>query len=211
MKRADKHGRVAANRTGRQRIAYEAARLMALHGVQDYHQAKLKAAQHLGIADEAALPRNAEVQAQLRDYQRLFQGDEQPRQLRLRREAALPAMEFFAAFQPRLFGSVLDGTADGHSPICLQAFSDDADEFARFLLESNLPAKLAERKLHLDREQSISVPAWTFAADGLEFEVSVLPTTLLRQAPLGHDGKPMPRASLTTLRKLLAESEIGVD
>jgi len=206
MKRADQHDEHRI-RERRQRVAYEAARLIARHGLQDYRQAKLKAAQQLGILDDASLPRDAEVQAQLREYQSLFQGAEQPRQLRLRREAALEAMQFFERFQPRLVGSVLDGTADANSPVRLQVFSDDADAFAHFLIDARLPAsQLVERRLRLDREQVAGFPAWGFAADGLAFEITVLPPELLRHAPLGADHKPMPRASLAALRKLIAEA-----
>ena len=189
----------------RLRIACEAARLMAREGLEDFHQAKLKAARQLGIDDEASLPRNAEVQDQLRQYQRLFQGERQPAELRRRRQAALEAMRFFLAFQPRLAGAVLDGTADARSAICLQVFSDDADAVARFMLDANMPeGVLGERRLRLDREHYASFPAWRFSADGLAFEVTVLPTQLLRQAPLSEvDGKPMQRASAAALRELI--------
>src|SRR5688572_25916883 len=102
----------------RRRLAHEAARLMAESGIRDYHQAKLKAAERLGIHDDASLPRNREIEDALREYQRLFQGDVQAG-LQQRREAALRAMEFFSAFDPRLVGPVLDGTADRHAPVAL--------------------------------------------------------------------------------------------
>jgi len=205
MKRADRHDE-SRLRARRQRVAYEAARLIALHGVQDYQLAKQKAAQALGISDDASLPRNTEVQDQLRDYQRLFQGDEQPRELRRRREAALEAMKFFERFDPRLVGSVLDGTADTHSPIDLQVFSDDPDEVARFVFEAKPPAQLRERKLRIGRESVRAFPAWEFSVDGLSIEIVVLPIEQLRQAPLSAvDGKPMQRATPAAVRKLLAE------
>ena len=53
-------------RERRQRLAHEAARLMAEGGIRDYHQAKLKAAQRLGIHDDASLPRNREIEDALR-------------------------------------------------------------------------------------------------------------------------------------------------
>ena len=99
-------------RERRHRLAHEAARLMAESGIRDYHQAKLKAAERLGIHDDASLPRNREIEDALREYQRLFQGDAQAAGLRQRREAALRALEFFARFDARLVGPVLDGTAD---------------------------------------------------------------------------------------------------
>lgn len=206
MKRADRRdqGRLQERR---ERVAYEAARLIAQHGLQDYQQAKLRAARQLGFVDDASLPNNVEVQAQLRDYQRLFQADEQPRHLRARREAALEALEFFAAFEPRLVGSVLDGTADGNAPVNLHVFSDDPDSFSRLLIEQGLPARSIEHRLRLGRKRVDAFPAWAFLVDGLQFEVTVLPTTLLRQAPLSPiDNRPMQRAGPAAVRNLLADA-----
>src|SRR5688500_19088266 len=76
-------------RERRRRLAHEAARLMAEGGIRDYHQAKLKAAERLGIHDDASLPRNREIEDALREYQRLFHGEAQAGGVRLRREAAL--------------------------------------------------------------------------------------------------------------------------
>ena len=75
-------------RERRQHLAFEAARLMAEGGIRDYHQAKLKAAQRLGIHDDASLPRNREIEDALREYQRLFLGSDQAAEVRRRREAA---------------------------------------------------------------------------------------------------------------------------
>ena len=72
---------------------------MAESGMRDFHQAKLKAAERLGIHDDASLPRNREIEDALREYQRLFHGDAQAGGLRLRREAALRALDFFAAIR----------------------------------------------------------------------------------------------------------------
>ncbi|MBC7655690.1 MAG: hypothetical protein H7147_00790 [Frankiaceae bacterium] len=192
-------------RARRQRIAFEAARLMVRHGLQDPRQAKVRAARQLGFNDESSLPRDSDVREQLLDYQRLFRGGEQVCQLKLRREAALEAMDFLQAFQPRLVGSVLDGTADAHSSIRLQVFSDDPDAFARFLMDASLPAtQLAEQALRTDRETSARFPAWTLQADGLDFEFVVLPLAMLRQAPLGANARPMARASATALKQIVA-------
>ena len=54
-------------RERRERLAGEAARLMAETGIADFHQAKLKAATRLGIHDDASLPRNSEIEAALRE------------------------------------------------------------------------------------------------------------------------------------------------
>ena len=195
----------AHTRERRQRLAHEAARLMAEGGIRDFQMAKRKAAQRLGIFDDASLPQNREIEDALRDYQRLFLGDRQQADLRHRREAALRALEFFNAFQPRLVGPVLDGTADAHSPVLLHLHSDDADAVPRWLDEQGIPAQARTRRLRLDREREAEVPAWLFGAEGLGFEVLVLPLDGLRQAPLSAiDEKPMRSASAAQLRTLLA-------
>lgn len=196
-------------RERRDRLAHEAARLMAEGGFRDYHQAKLKAAQRLGISDDASLPRNREIEEALRTYQRLFQPDS-ANALRQRREAAVDAMQFFREFQPRLVGAVLEGLADSRSPVALQLYCDDAETVPRFLEDHHIPGELRSRHVRLDRERSGDFPVWLFSADELTFDLTVLPLDVLRQAPLSNvDEKPMRRASLVQLRGLLAGAEIA--
>ncbi len=197
-------------RERRYRLAREAARLIAESGIRDFHQAKLKAAERLGIHDDASLPRNREIEEALREYQRLFQGNTQADALRRRREAALGALEFFAPFQPRLVGPVLDGTADANSPVHLHLYTDDPDTPPRFLEDHRIPAEARSRRVRLDRERTLDCTVWLFAADELSFDVCVLPHAALRQAPLSSlDEKPMRRASAAQLRELLAEDEMA--
>ena len=198
----------ALNRTRerRRRLAHEAARLMAEGGIRDYHQAKLKAADRLGIHDDASLPRNREIEDALREYQRLFQGDSLVQGLRQRREAALRAMEFFAGFDPRLVGPVLEGTADANAPVSLHLYSDDSKAVPRFLEDHGIPAEASSRRLRLDRARDGEFDVWLFSAEDLSFDLTVLPADVLRQAPLSSiDEKPMKRASAAQLRDLLAD------
>lgn len=197
-------------RERRRRLAHEAARLMAEGGIRDFHQAKLKAANRLGIHDDASLPRNREIDDALREYQRLFQPEATADALRVRRDAALRALEFFAPFDARLVGPVLEGTADGHTAVSLHLYTDDADAVPRFLEEQGVPTEARSRVLRLDRERQAELPVWLFAAEDLTFDLTVLPRDALRQAPLsGIDEKPMARASAAQLRRLVAESEIA--
>ncbi len=197
-------------RERRHRIAHEAARLIAESGIRDFHQAKRKAAQRLGIHDDASLPSNREIEEALREYQRLFQGDAQLSALRQRREAALRALEFFAAFDARLVGPVLDGTADANAPVQLQLYTDDAEAVPRFLNDHRIPAETRSRRVRLDRERTLDCPAWLFCAEDLSFDITVLPHDALRQAPLSNiDEKPMRRASMAQLRALLVEGDVA--
>jgi hypothetical protein len=197
-------------RERRQQLAHEAARLMAEGGIRDYHTAKLKAAQRLGVHDDASLPRNREIEDALREYQRLFLGSDQAFEVRRRREAALNALEFFRDFEPRLVGASLEGTADANSEVGLQLHCDDADAVPRWLEEHGIPAQLRSRHLRLDRQRAADFPVWVFSAEGLAIDITVLPADVVRQAPLSSiDGKPMRRASLVQLRALLADEEIA--
>ena len=203
MHRARQHA-TTQTRERRHRLAHEAARLMAEGGFRDYHQAKRKAAERLGIHDDASLPRNSEIEEALREQQRLFAGPQQDTALRLRREAALQALEFLQAFAPRLVGPVLEGTADATSPVQLHLHTDAPDDVQHFLEQQRIPAESRARRLRMDRERTLDVTVWVFVADGLVFDLAVLPYDTLRQAPLSPvNEKPMRRASASQLRQLL--------
>ena len=208
MRHAAEHARTRT-RERRHRLAVEAARLIAEHGLRDYHQAKLKAAARLGEHDDHALPRNHEVEAALREYQRLFRADEQPQQLRNRREAALEAMRFLAPFEPRLVGAVLDGTADEHTAVSLHVHADTVEQVLIFLDDNTIPYDQRTRQLRLDRDRVEDVPVLLFSADGLAFDLTVLSREQLRQAPLDRSGEhPMQRASLAMLEKRLLDEDL---
>lgn len=192
----------------RQLIAMEAARLMALHGIKDYYTAKRKAAAQIGAPDTQNMPRNEEIEQALSEYQRLFQADTQPQQLRQLREVALEAMRFFSQFDARLVGSVLSGTAHEHSDVNLHLFTDKPEEVALFLMQENIPFESLQRYLHCDGEGSLTgYPVYRFMAGQINIDLTVFPIKGVRQAPRSTvDGKPMRRASLPTLVKLLESS-----
>jgi len=203
MKRGDRSDE-ARRGAIRQRIAAEAGRLLATRGVADSREAIRRAARVLGESGEHAWPTHEEVLDKQREYQRLFLSDSQPGALRKLRDAAMEAMEFLAGFEPRLYGAVLDGSADEGSAVRLQVFSEDPEGFARFLAEQGWPVEAFDLRLAVNRELSEKFLAWRFTAGGVPFEIVALPPELLRQAPLDADGKPMARASLAQFRQKLA-------
>ncbi len=210
MARGEHHRIHAQDRLqrNRHRVAQEAARLISEHGIRDYRRAKLKAAERLGIQADQALPRNREIEQALREHQRLFLAHSQPQALRRRREAACAAMRFFAAFQPRLVGAVLSGTADQHSPVQLHLFSDDVEVFVRFLHEHDIPARQQSRRVRLDRHTQADFPVFALTADEVPFDLTLMPCDRLRQAPLDAlDERPMARAGLAAVETLLAQPE----
>jgi hypothetical protein len=213
MPNRNDHARYAQTRSSeqRRRIAVEAARLISEGGLRDYRQAKQKAAQRLGIFDDASLPKNGEIEDALREHQRLFRAD-QPETLRRLRQAAREAMKFFAAFEPRLVGPVLEGTADEHSAVCLHLHEDGADRVAMFLQEQGIPYEERTRRLRLERDTTADVPVFVFSAGGSTIDLTVLPYDRLRQAPLDRiDEKPMRRANRMTLEELLRGDDAAND
>ncbi|PJK07745.1 hypothetical protein CO610_08930 [Lysobacteraceae bacterium NML95-0200] len=189
----------------RQQLASTAARLMAENHINDFHHARRKAAALLGIHTPAFLPDNAEIEQALRDYRRLFRDDTQHQALlHTQRQAALQAMRFLQAFEPRLTGAALEGYADTHSAICLHLHCDTPEMVSIFLHEHGIPAQSRIRRIRLDRQHSADVDVWTFTADQTAFELVVLPLSALHQPPLAEgDNHPANRASLAQLRKLL--------
>ncbi|MGN6518867.1 MAG: hypothetical protein ACTHK2_05530 [Dokdonella sp.] len=190
----------------RRRIALEAARLISETGLRDYRQAKEKAAARLGIFDETCLPKNIEIEDALREYQRLFHAEDQPRILRERREAAREAMRFFAGFEPRLVGAVLEGTADEHSAVCLHLYTDQPNAVMGLLQERRIAYDEESRRIRVDRDTAREYPALRFNAGDTPIDLTVLPYDLLRQAPLDRvSEKPMRRATAAMLEALLQE------
>jgi len=190
----------------RQRIAMEAARILADSGLPDYQAAKRKAAQHLGAPDTRNLPSNQEIEQALVDYQRLFQADSQPLRLRHLRTVALEAMRFLAPFGPRLVGPVLAGTANGNAEVQLHLYASAPEEVALFLMEQDVPYQEGERRLRFGRDRYLMLPTYRFVAGDTPVELVVFSVDGQRETPRSPvDGGPMQRASIPAVEALLAE------
>lgn len=191
----------------RRRVALEAARLISEHGIRDFQFAKRKAAESLHALDESSLPKNSEIEEALREHQRLFHGDDQPTQLRALREAACEAMRYFARFEPRLVGAVLDGTADTHSPVCLHLFCDTPESIIAMLNDDGIFFDEDDRCLRINAEHSTDFPVLKIRQSGVDFDLTLLPLDAIRQAPLDRSGeRPLQRATLAALETLLSAS-----
>ena len=130
----------------RQHVAAAAARIMAEEGVDDYAQAKRKAAKRLGATDSQSLPGNEEIEAALRSYQALYQEDEQRERLQEMRAVALDAMQALAEFRPYLAGPVLRGTAARYGDIDLHLFTDDEKGVEIYLINEGIEYELEPQR-----------------------------------------------------------------
>lgn len=207
--RTRSHVRSDAHSHIRSRLAQEAARLISAGEAGNYPQARRKAAQRLGVLDKAVFPANQDIDEALREYQRLFRPETGAVSHRYR-EAALEAMEFLAAFRPRLTGPVLDATADSQAVVTLHLHEDDSDAVALYLEDQGIPADADIVRLRPDAHREEVFPVWRFFAGDVPFEVIGLPALLVRQAPLASgDDQPMRRASASQLRRLMQDEAEG--
>jgi len=191
----------------RRALAQEAARIMAEHGIRDFLVAKRKAAERLAVSDGAALlPKNAEIEAALAEYQRLFGGATHLESLSAQRRAALSAMRYLSEFEPRLVGPVLSGTATLHAEVQLHLFAERAEAVTLKLLDEGIPHEITERRVKLNPERIRAFPGVRFQMEDQPIEATVFPTDGIRQAPVSPvDGRPMRRANAFEVEALLAE------
>jgi hypothetical protein len=191
----------------RRALAQEAARIMAEHGIEDFLQAKRKAADRLGVNDVSVLPKNIEIEAALRAHQRLFGRESHDQRLKEQRRIAFETMRLLAEFNPRLVGSVLNGTATEYSDINLHLFADASETVAIRLLDIGVPHEFYERRVKMDAERSVSYPALRFEAKGRTVDATVFPIDGIRQSPYSPvDGRPMKRADAREVSQLISSN-----
>ena len=189
----------------RDSIAHIAARLMAEDGIEDYAQAKRKAARQVGAPDTRQMPNNDEIDAQLRLYRELYQNGHST-QLRELRQLALAIMHELAAFNPHLIGSVLRGSAGRYADIQLQLFSDNPKSVEHYLLGHDIRFRSAETRLYAG-DMPLTAPVLIFNRDGYDVHLTLLsPRDLRLPLKVSVAGKPIERAKSDAVVALIAAS-----
>ena len=197
----------------RQLIAQQAARMMAEDGVNDFAYAKKKAGRQLGVSENSVLPTNAEIEEEIRLYHEIYNADEQPLELAKLRKTALMTMQLFERFNPRLTGSVLDGTAGKFAQTNIHLFADSAKEVEIFLLSQQIPFESSEKSYRIsdkpskDKKEKVrkTLPVFTLETEfGLQ-KLSVFEFDDLRIATKSTvDGSNAERADIAELKQLIA-------
>ena len=191
----------------RQEIAITAARLVAEDGL-DYGAAKRKALQIVfgreGPPGGGMLPDNAEIEAEVRVYQALFQSDVQPARLAHLRQVAVAAMRRLAQFDPYLVGPVLNGTAGEHSDVSLQVFVDSPKDVEIFLLNEGIEFEVGERN-HFRGKGTVEALAFQFRGEVVH--LALYQTDDVRGARKRTGDGPPERADLRQALALLDEAK----
>ncbi len=189
----------------RENIAHLAARLMAEDDIEDYAQAKRKAARQAGASDTRQMPNNDEIDAALRLYREIYRHDYSA-QLRKLRRLALDIMLELAVFNPYLTGSVLRGSAGKYADIHLQLFNDNSKGVEHYLLGRNIHFRSREARLYAG-DMFLVAPVLIFDRDGYEVHLTLLsPRELRAQIRSSVEGKPIERVKPAAVAALLEEN-----
>ena len=191
----------------RERIAATAARIMAEDGIDDFALAKRKAARQLGAPETEALPRNDEIEEELRAYRALYQPEEHSERITELRRIALDAMRALERFSPYLTGPVLKGTAGPYAEIELQLFPESPKEVELFLLERRLAFATHEgKRFSGGRAHAMSV--FSLAWQDAPLKLSVFDPRDERLAlKTSQAGRVMDRAGIAEVGALLRNGD----
>jgi predicted nucleotidyltransferase len=192
----------------RRLIAQEAARLMYEDGVNEYLDAKRKAARQFGsekaLSLGSHLPSNAEIHAELQRLIGLYEEDVLPERLMRLRLMAREYMDVLEQFRPYLVGSVLTGAVTERSDIDLHLFAGSSEEVEEFLRSRGIPFEQEVVTIRHGGE-FFEYPHIYLEDAGVVIECSVYPVEDLRRIPKSSiTGRPMERANAKKLGKLIA-------
>lgn len=119
----------------RKKVAKEAASLIYFGMEKEFKQAKVKAADALGVK---FLPTNVEVAMELDKIADEYEGKARQERLTKMRREALNVMKFLAKYHPIVVGSVWRGTIHHQSDIDIIVFHDKPEEVRKTLEKSGL-------------------------------------------------------------------------
>ena len=174
------------------------------HGIRDFLTAKRKAAERLGVADCRRAAENAEIEAALRAYQRLFDADGHDQSLKEQRRAALHAMRLLGEFRAAAGRAGADRHRDAARDIKLHLFADGSEAVAIRLMELGVPHSFYERRVKMDADRSVNRPALRFEAGARTIDATIFPIDGIRQSPYSPvDGRPMRRADMREVAELI--------
>jgi len=196
--------RLTSNDRIRKKIAHKAAKIIATDGLDNFLQAKKKAAQQLSVNNKRMIPSNKEIETALIEYQSLFHSKKQVQTLNEFRHIAYKTMMLLKKYNPRLIGSVFTGTANQYSEIIIHIFSDTSEFISLFLENEGIPISICERRLQVEKNHHVYFTAFKFIAGDINIILVVLPPAYLKTAPIDPvTGCPMKRARLSDVENLL--------
>ena len=191
----------------RQMIAQEAARLMYEEGINEYRDAKRKAAKHFGpekvLSLGSHLPSNAEIHEELQRLIGIYEEKVLPERLLRMRILALRYMELLEPFSPHLVGSVLGGAVTERSDIDLHLFAESTEEVEEYLKEKGISFEQEVVTIRRGGE-FFEYPHIYIEDEGIIIECSIYPPEdIHKRSKSSITGRAIERANAKKLRKII--------
>ena len=183
-------------------VAREAARLMFEEGVEQYFDAKKKAAKRILGKQTRNLPSNGEISDELHQLSLFHHGDELATTLFEMRLLAMDVMEHLEVFNPRLIGSVSTGRIRHGSDIDLHIFTDSLEVLQNYLDGFGWQYEL--KQVWIEKNGKPVEYIHVYLALEYSVELSVYPINEIRVCGRSStDGKPINRLSVSAVRSLV--------
>ena len=166
----------------RHKVAREAATLLYSRLEKEYRQAKLKAAENLGVH---VLPSNLEVALELDQIAEEREGEARRQRLFEMRKDALAIMKVLKRFCPLLIGSVWRGTSRRGSDIDIETYSDKPQQALGVLKANDVEILRSEQVTVTEHGQIVaSLHIYAKSQHGHEVEIVVRGTSAKGQKRL---------------------------
>lgn len=188
----------------RRRVAFAAARLLYTREVDEYLDAKRRAARAVGLRrpGPADLPSNAEIRDQLRAMVRVHQPDPAARLGPMRRRA-LVWMRRLSRYHPKLIGSVLTGEVREGSDIDLHLFTNHVSLVVDDVERAGHTCRWERKRIECGGETRVFNHVHVDDDDPVELTVYPL-GDLGRKFRSSLTGRAIETASITRLEQMIA-------
>ena len=184
-------------------LAQESAKIIVSQGIENFSDAKIKAAKKLNIENLGCLPSNYEIEKSLKEHYQLFVPEIHADYIKLMREAAIEIMNLFIDFQTYVVGPVVSGTASSSS-INIHLSSEDIYDVTQILDKNEMKYKLFDKKIKFNKKVNKVFCGLSLLYRKMVVEIVIFNSKDIKQRPLSRiDGRPIKRLKINSLKMLL--------
>ena len=185
-------------------LAQESAKIIVTQGIENFSDAKNKAAKNLNIENLGCLPSNYEIEKSLKEHYQLFVPVTHAEYVELMRETAIEIMNLFIDFQAYVVGPVVSGTASSSSSINIHLGSEDVYDVTHILDKNEIKYKFFDKKIKFNKKVDKVFCGVSLLYRNMVVEIVMFNSKDIKQCPLSRiDGKPIKRLKINSLKKLL--------
>ena len=185
-------------------LAQESAKIIISQGIENFSDAKNKAAKNLNIENLGCLPSNYEIEKCLKEHYQLFVPVTHAEYVELMRATAIEIMNLFIDFQTYVVGPVVSGTASSSSSINIHLSSEDVYDVTHILDKNKIKYKFFDKKIKFNKKVDKVFCGISLLYRNMVVEIVMFNSKDIKQRPLSRiDGKPIKRLKINSLKKLL--------